>query len=295
MKAKNSIALMFMLASAFVAVAAFVSYAAENAVIAPSRLELAAQREREGRKGPIREAAAPADITQPETAAVSSDAEDAAATEADETSAQEEDCTVTYPEGEGKGGTVVGSEAEGYRFMNADGVKDDSFCGSVEVDGVTWNVICGKAEKVVTESDKTLNYALRALAACTRSGMSGEEKLKNAFHYLQDNYLEGSRREFYRELDWPVVYANDLLVGGKGDCYSYAAAFAYMAKGIGYEEVYACNSGGHGWAEIDGKIYDPEWSMHSKRYSYFGMSYSDPCDLEYGESINSTGWMHVKI
>ena len=286
---------MFMLASAFVAVAAFVSYAAENAVIAPSRLELAAQREREGRKGPIREAAAPADITQPETAAVSSDAEDAAATEADETSAQEEDCTVTYPEGEGKGGTVVGSEAEGYRFMNADGVKDDSFCGSVEVDGVTWNVICGKAEKVVTESDKTLNYALRALAACTRSGMSGEEKLKNAFHYLQDNYLEGSRREFYRELDWPVVYANDLLVGGKGDCYSYAAAFAYMAKGIGYEEVYACNSGGHGWAEIDGKIYDPEWSMHSKRYSYFGMSYSDPCDLEYGESINSTGWMHVKI
>ena len=179
--------------------------------------------------------------------------------------------------------------------MNADGVKDDSFCGSVEVDGVTWNVICGKAEKVVTESDKTLNYALRALAACTRSGMSGEEKLKNAFHYLQDNYLEGSRREFYRELDWPVVYANDLLVGGKGDCYSYAAAFAYMAKGIGYEEVYACNSGGHGWAEIDGKIYDPEWSMHSKRYSYFGMSYSDPCDLEYGESINSTGWMHVKI
>ena len=42
-----------------------------------------------------------------------------------------------------------------------------------------------------------------------------------------------------------------MFVDGAGNCFSYGAAFAYMAKAIGYKNVYCCNSGGHGWAEVD--------------------------------------------
>ena len=45
--------------------------------------------------------------------------------------------------------------------------------------------------------------------------------------------------------------------GGRGDCVSYAAAFAYLANAVGMKKVYVICSGGHGWAEIGGKVYDP--------------------------------------
>ena len=148
------------------------------------------------------------------------------------------------------------------------------------------------AEK--SDADAVMEAARKAVEKCTNSGMSREEKLKAAFAYLQKNYLEGVRRDLYREPDWPVVYAKDLLIKGKGDCFSYGAAFAYMAKAIGCE-AYACNSGGHGWAEIDGKIYDPEWAMHSKNNTYFALSYDTPCDVQYKGAIGWADWTHVKV
>jgi hypothetical protein len=145
------------------------------------------------------------------------------------------------------------------------------------------------------DAQAVMEAARKAVRKCTHKGMKMEEKLRVAFDYLKDNYLEGVRRDTYTGPDWPVVYAKDLLIDGKGDCFSFGASFAYMAKAIGYEEVYACNSGGHGWAEIDGKIYDPEWATHSDKYSYYGMSYDEPCDVAYGDSIGDEDWMHVKI
>ena len=151
--------------------------------------------------------------------------------------------------------------------------------------------------KPAPKTDAELVYAAakEAVAKCTNDGMTKEQKLRAAFDYLKNNYIEGIRRGDYREMDWPVVYGKDLLIDGKGDCFSYGAAFAYMAKIIGYEESYACNSGGHGWAEVEGKIYDPEWSRHSSNYSYFGMSYDEPCDVGYKGAIGSASWMHVAV
>ena len=140
------------------------------------------------------------------------------------------------------------------------------------IDGVDWTVINGKAFRVENAWDRTLHAAARAVGSCTDSSMSKEEKLKSAFRFLQTSYLEGVRHNPpYREADWPVVCADDLFVYGKGDCFSYGAAFAFMGKAIGCDACYACNSGGHGWAEIEGLIYDPEWSMHSSKYSYYAM------------------------
>ena len=145
------------------------------------------------------------------------------------------------------------------------------------------------------DAQAVMEAARDAVRKCTRKGMTMEEKLYASFHYLKDNYLEGVRRDTYTGPDWPAVYAKDLLIDGKGDCFSFGASFAYMAKAIGYEEVYACNSGGHGWTEIDGKLYDPEWATHSDKYSYYGMSYDEPCDVAYGDSLGDEDWMHVKV
>ena len=189
------------------------------------------------------------------------------------------------------GGGIVSDGEGGYRYGG-----DDGFCGGVTVDGVDWTVINGRAYRVETDADRTLFAAACDVAKCTDSSMSKEEKLRSAFHYLQDNYLEGVRRSTYHEADWPIVYANDLFVYGKGDCFSYGAAFAYMAKAIGCSDCYACNSGGHGWAEVEGLIYDAEWSMHSKKYSYYAMSYDEPCDVRYASGIAAGyWWMRMEV
>ena len=146
------------------------------------------------------------------------------------------------------------------------------------------------------DAQAVMEAARDAVRKCTRKGMTMEEKLYASFHYLKDNYLEGVRRDTYTGPDWPVVYAKDLLIDGKGDCFSFGASFAYMAKAIGYEEVYACNSGGHGWAEIDKLVYDPEWSMHHDDFTYFGLSYDEETDVPYRFGISGGAeWMHIKV
>ena len=149
----------------------------------------------------------------------------------------------------------------------------------------------------MTESDKTLYLACKDVAKWTNSSMTGEEKLKVCFDSIKSDYLEGVRHNpAYREDDWPVVYANDIFVYGKGDCYSFGSAFAYIGRAIGYTESYAVNSGGHGWAEINGLIYDPEWSMHSQKSTYCGISYDDNVDVPYASAIaDGAEWKRKKI
>ena len=144
------------------------------------------------------------------------------------------------------------------------------------------------------DESEIIAAAEAAVANCTDSSMTKEEKLRAAFDYLKNNYLEGLLRDTYVGEDWAKVYAYDMLVKGKGDCFSYGASFAYLAKAIGSNDVYACSTGGHGWAEVEGRVYDPEWSLHSDKYSYFGMTYEEPCDVDYS-IIETMGGEYNKI
>ncbi len=193
---------------------------------------------------------------------------------------------------------VVGSDSEGYRYADKNGVISSTYCNGVTSGGVDWNVINGKATRVKSDSDRTLFRALKLVYKVTDQNMSKAKKLRACFDYLQKASIveRNPRIPDYTGMDWPIIYANDIFVHNEGNCLSFAAAFAYMAKGIGYTEVYGCHSGGHGWAEIDGKVYDPEWGMHHSNYSYFGMTYSEPCDVPYARGIApGAPWMHIKI
>ena len=115
---------------------------------------------------------------------------------------------------------------------------------------------------------KAYNY----VNSITNAAMTKEQKLRICF----DNFI--NYREVlvyfpvYTASDWPQVYANHFFDTWSGDCLTYASAFAYMAKVIGYDNVYVLNSTGHGWAEINDTIYDPEFSLHS--YDMYGLPYS---------------------
>lgn len=201
-----------------------------------------------------------------------------------------------------KGKTVVYATfkgVEGYWYLE-NGVLDlTSRCG-VTVNGTNWIVTEGKARKAVSESDKTLFRAFQAVEKATTPNMTKAEKLKACFDYVKTAYKETRpRTPHYLGADWTIIYANDMFVRGKGNCCSYAAAFAFMAKALGYENVYGCNSGGHGWAEIDGLIYDPEWSKGhgtAANHYYFGITYAANYGVNYKIIKNmNTVYSHVKI
>ncbi len=196
---------------------------------------------------------------------------------------------------------IVGSDKDGYCLADSTGKIDLSVRKAYTYKGVDYNILDGKAYKVVTNPDRTLFRAFKeldkALKGKDASKLTDAQKLKICFDYVKGAYVEKNPRiPHYNGMDWPQLYANDMFVNGVGNCFSYGAAFAYMAKAIGYEEVYCCHSGGHGWAEIDGLVYDPEWSRHHFTYSYYALSYDSKTDQNYkGAIAPGLPWMHVKI
>ena len=213
---------------------------------------------------------------------------------------------------------IVGSKKEGYKYAGKDGAVDTSYTGIVKhgkqywycKKGVfdftysnaityqkeSWIVQNGIAKKATSTADLTLWRAMKEVSKATKSSMTKEEKLWACFKYAQTAYAEMNPRvPHYHGDGWVTLYANDMFVNGRGNCFSYAAAFGYMAKAIGYTNVYVCNSGGHGWTEIDGKVYDPEWGKNHKDRTYYAMSYSTKSPDYKGAISAGYSWMRVKI
>ena len=121
---------------------------------------------------------------------------------------------------------------------------------------------------------KLMTEANKIVEKISRPGMNKMQRLRASFDYVKKQYTYYCWREFRNTQDWEKDFAEDMFFrGGRGDCVSYAAAFAYLANAVGMKKVYVICSGGHGWAEIGGKIYDPDWALVSSVDSYFAMSY----------------------
>ncbi len=192
---------------------------------------------------------------------------------------------------------VVGTKKIGYYYADKSGKINLKTRKAVIYKGKKWNILNGKAVKVKNNKQLTLFRALKLVSKVTKKNMSKPKKLKICFEYVKKSYVEKNPRiPHYHKMNWPEVYANDMFVDGAGNCFSYAAAFAYMAKAIGYNRVYCCNSGGHGWAEIKGLVYDPEWSKHHFSNDYYALSYNTKLDQNYkGAIAQGYKWMHIKL
>ena len=185
------------------------------------------------------------------------------------------------PSGSSKGQMVTGWKVIGKTtyYFDKDGVRDNSKTVNSS----------RKSDKTGTAAEKTLKRAQAIVDQITTEKMSKAQKLRKCFDYVMKQYPgRRPRTPHYYGKDWPVVYANDMFLDGSGNCFSYAAAFAYLAKACGYTEVYCCNDTGHGWCEINGLIYDPEQYRNTTKYKYYGTSYKQVPGYKRGIS----GWQN---
>ena len=117
------------------------------------------------------------------------------------------------------------------------------------------------------ELDATVASILRGIAA-EHADADREELLYQAFLYVRDNFSY-LRRDLKAvgATGWMVEDAKAMFEKSRGNCYSFAAAFCALARGLGYDAQ--CVSGlvlqyadKHGWVEIefDGNVYifDPQ-------------------------------------
>ena len=86
--------------------------------------------------------------------------------------------------------------------------------------------------------------------------------------------------------DWTGTYAKEILTTGKGNCYRYAAAYAYLAKGLGFESrvvtgQISARRGGvtpHAWTEVKigdkWYIFDSEM-QDAKSKDYYWKTYDN--------------------
>lgn len=134
--------------------------------------------------------------------------------------------------------TIAGNKSQGYYYVDSTGVK-------------------------VTK--KEIKQAVKFVRKHTKTSWSKSRKLRACYEYLWKNYT------YQRFYDSPKAskmpsYAKYMFSNKRGNCYRYAATFAYIARVIGYDTRVV--SGGipslsrsgfapHGWTEIkiDGKWY----------------------------------------
>lgn len=162
-----------------------------------------------------------------------------------------------------------------YFFRISTGTTGAYMLTSTTINGIALDA-SGRASKSGSNLRKLklMTEANKIVEKISRPGMNKMQRLRASFDYVKKQYTYYCWREFRNTQDWEKDFAEDMFFrGGRGDCVSYAAAFAYLANALGMKKVYVICSGGHGWAEIGGKVYDPDWALVSSVDSYFAMSY----------------------
>ena len=161
-----------------------------------------------------------------------------------------------------------------YYFFRISNGRKGYMAVSKSVNGIT----LGKSGKALLTADNSekldaLVKATRIVEKATDPVMAKNEKLRKTFDYLLSHYKYRGSPVFNHTAHWETDYALQMFDEGHGSCYAYGAAFAFLANAVGYKECYAISSGGHGWAEVDGKVYDPSWCLVDRKHSYFAVSY----------------------
>ena len=108
----------------------------------------------------------------------------------------------------------------------------------------------------------------------TKPTMSKSEKMHTMWNWMQSNI--GYWNVIWHESgDWDVDYATRCLPenSGGGSCEGLGCLWAYLANACGASSCYSVCSGGHGWAEVEGLVYDPACARYdSRRDDYYALS-----------------------
>ncbi len=163
-----------------------------------------------------------------------------------------------------------------YRFFTiANGAKG-SMVKSKTINGVKLD--SEGIAKLTTNSKLELEIMAKAnkrLDAIAKPGESKAAKLKKVWNWLKKSCTEhGVRANNRGTKGWHRAYARDIIFNKGGDCDSFAAGFTYLANAVGMKSCKIVSTGGHGWSEINGRVYDPEYSRGTAEV--YNRSYSNP-------------------
>lgn len=132
----------------------------------------------------------------------------------------------------------------------------------------------GRYTSGMPELDEAVNACLSLLLVNEDSPQL--EKLRILYDHVSKHFTyQRDRGHVSSDTSWANEEAYKFLTEGKGNCYAYAAAFASLAKAIGYDAVVCPGNIGiqnspHCWVtiEIDGQsyIFDPEMEMAELMY-----------------------------
>lgn len=138
---------------------------------------------------------------------------------------------------------------------------------------------------VIMPDSQLMNLTASLVGMCTNSSMKQSEQLKSSFDFFtQAMTYERSYEVPYG--NWVKDYAQEALLTKKANCYGYAAAFAYVADGLGYDArvctgTVTSSLGGrtaHAWTEvkIGGKWYVFDTEMQdAKGDGYYKVTYDE--------------------
>jgi transglutaminase-like putative cysteine protease len=171
---------------------------------------------------------------------------------------------------------VVEAQASGY-------LKESEVPGAHFIHteyGVKWKEADGT---VTSPYNNIMNLAGAVVSASSTGSMTQQQQLEAAFYYVAGNiYYARSTEEPSGQ--WVKEYAQNTLSEKIGNCYGYAAAFAYVAKGLGYDAKVCTGTvksslGGrtaHAWTEVKvaGKWYVFDTEMQNAKGSgYYKQTY----------------------
>lgn len=146
--------------------------------------------------------------------------------------------------------------------------------------GVKWKEEDGR---IIMPKSSVMLLAAQVVEDSTTVMMTQPEQLESVFGYIAQN-ISYVRSFDTPSGDWVREYAAATLGTKTGNCYGYAAAFAYVARGLGYETRVCTGTvqsalGGttpHAWTEVKiGKkwyIFDPEMQQ-AKGSGYYKQTY----------------------
>lgn len=161
--------------------------------------------------------------------------------------------------------------SEGKYYLQQDGSVAVNTVIDGERIGADGLVITGRAAQAASSQaaaptqpvSEFHRVCLEILSQITTPEMTNEQKLQAAYQWVLA--VTTYKRTYETPSgDWTKAYAMDIYSTGQGNCYRYAAAFAYLAKALGYE-VRVCTGqisarrGGttpHGWVEVN---YGGQW------------------------------------
>ena len=110
-----------------------------------------------------------------------------------------------------------------------------------------------------------------------KPSMSKMDKLKAAFNFAKhkkEDSFGTLQRAKYGD-NWYLHYAEFFLNNDRADCYTRGCGLAFLANAIGCKNVKCCANWGHGFCEINNKVFDPSFAKpySDTRFPYFNGSY----------------------